>query len=81
MASEIVDQVISENGFKKEVIGTKWGAWGQVIRPFNVACKSLGINVRFNLGIEASPALLMPPEYNLDMKRTIRRYVQSLSRL
>lgn len=75
MASEIVDQFISENRLKKGVIGINWSASGQIIRPFNVACKSLGINVRFNLSIEASPALLMPPEYNLDIKKTKRNMV------
>src|SRR3989304_3152002 len=72
MAAEIVNQVILENALPlpKEVIGISWSAAGQVIRPFNVACKSLGINVLFHLGLEASPALLIPSDRTIGMNKT-----------
>src|SRR3972149_6246793 len=70
MAAEIVNQVIVENQLRKDVIGISWSAAGQVIRPFNVACKSLGINVRFHLGLEATPALLIPSDRTIGMKKT-----------
>ena len=70
MAAEIVNQVIVENQLRKDVIGISWSAAGQVIRPFNVACKSLGINVLFHLGLEASPALLIPSDRIIGMKKT-----------
>src|SRR3970040_475232 len=70
MAAEITNQFILENALPKEVIGISWSAAGQVIRPFNVACKSLGINVLFHLGLEASPALLIPSDRIIGMKKT-----------
>jgi len=42
MAAEIVDRFISEKGLRKDVIGISWSAAGQVIRPFNAACRSFG---------------------------------------
>src|SRR3989304_2722742 len=70
MAAEIVNLVIVENQLRKDVIGISWSAAGQVIRPFNVACKSLGINVLFHLGLETSPALLIPSDRIIGMKKT-----------
>ncbi len=70
MAAEITNQFILENALPKEVIGISWSAAGQVIRPFNVACKSLGINVLFHLGLEASPALLVTSDRTIGMKKT-----------
>ena len=70
MAAEIVNLVIVENQLRKDVIGISWSAAGQVIRPFNVACKSLGINVLFHLGLEASPALLIPSDRTIGMNKT-----------
>jgi len=70
MASEIVDQLISENRLKKEVIGINWSASGQVIRPFYEACIARGINVRFHLGIEAAPAIQVPSDRIKGVKKT-----------
>jgi hypothetical protein len=70
MASQIVDQFISENRLKKEVIGINWSASGQVIRPFNVACIARGINVCFHLGIEATPAMQVPSDRVYGFKKT-----------
>jgi hypothetical protein len=75
MAAEITNQFISENSLSKEVIGISWSASGQVMRPFNVACKSLGIDVRFHLGLEASPALIIPPDRTVGMKKTEKHMV------
>ncbi|MGH7802179.1 MAG: hypothetical protein ACREOW_16395 [Thermodesulfobacteriota bacterium] len=70
MAAEITNQFILENALPKEVIGISWSAAGQVIRPFNIACKSLGLNVRFHLGLEASPSLLASSDRIIGMKKT-----------
>jgi hypothetical protein len=69
MAAGIVNQFISENGLRRDVICINWSASGQVVRPFNVACKSLGINILFDLVIEASPPFLIPSVYNSGMKK------------
>src|SRR3989304_844209 len=70
MAAEIVNKVIVENQLRKDFIGISLSAAGQVIRPFNVACKFLGINVLFHLGLEASPALLASSDRTIGMKKT-----------
>ena len=70
MAAEIVDRFISEKGLGKDVIGISWSAAGQVIRPYNIACRSLGIKVLFHLGLESSPALLIPSDRTIGMKKT-----------
>jgi hypothetical protein len=75
MAAEIANQFILENRLRKDVIGISWSAAGQVIRPFNVACKSLGVNVHYHLGLEASPALLIPSDRTIGMRKTERGMV------
>jgi len=75
MAAEITTQVIEEGRLNKEVIGISWSAAGQVIRPYNVACKSLGIKVLFHLGLESSPALIIPSDRTSGMKTTTKGLV------
>ena len=70
MAAEITDQIISENKLGNEVIANHWSEAGQVIRPFNQACKNRAINVQFALGIETSPALQIPSERSKGIKKT-----------
>jgi len=72
MAADIAGQIILGNKLYKNVIGLNWSASGQVIRPFNAACKRMGINVLFTLGIEASPALEIPSDRRLGIKKTDR---------
>ncbi len=70
MTAEIASVCISEYGLGNEIIGISWSAAGQVIRPFNVACGSLGLEVLFHLGIEATPALTVPTDRTVGMKKT-----------
>jgi hypothetical protein len=70
MAAEIVGQFISERTLRGEIIGISWSAAGQVIRPFNVACSSLGIKVLFHIGLESTPALQIPSDRTIGMKKT-----------
>jgi hypothetical protein len=59
--AEVARQVIAERGLGNELIGLSWSAAGQAMRPFKVACGQLGLRVLWHLGIEASPAMLLPP--------------------
>jgi hypothetical protein len=70
MTAEIASVYISEYGLGNEIIGISWSASGQVIRPFNVACGSLGLEVLFHLGIEATPAITVPADRTVGMKKT-----------
>ena len=79
MAAQIVDEVISEHGLKKEIISIHWSASGQVIRPFNVSCKKRGIDLKFTLGIEATPALLIPSDRKKGLRKTKKSLVSTKS--
>lgn len=70
MTAEIASVCISEYGLGNEIIGLSWSSAGQVIRPFNVACSSLELEVLFHLGIEATPALTIPTDRTIGMKKT-----------
>lgn len=70
MTAEITNQIIEENELRREVIGINWSSSGQVVRHFNVFCKSLGINLLFDLGIEATPALAISSDRTLGIKKT-----------
>ena len=75
MAAEIVKQFIDEHRLLNDIIGISWSAAGQVVRPFNVACQSLGLNVDFHLVLESSPALLIPSDrtigFNISNKHLV----------
>jgi len=71
MAAEITKQVISDNQLSNKVIAIFWSAAGQVMRHFNVACESLEIEVQFSLGLESSPASIIPSDRIVGMKKTL----------
>ena len=81
MAAEIVDQIITENNLKKELIDINWSASGQVIRPFNVACVARGINVRFHMAIEATPGIQVPFDRTKGLKKTRKNMISTESSL
>ena len=60
MAADIVGQIIAENSLNKQIIAINWSASGQVVRPFNVACTKRGIEVHFDMAIEATPGIQVP---------------------
>lgn len=70
--AEVARQVIAEHGLGNAVIGLSWSAAGQAMRPFKVACGQLGLGVLWHLGIEASPAMLLPPARVAGLARTAR---------
>ena len=61
-AAAACERIIGTEGLSRRVIGVSWSAAGQVIRPFNVACRNRGIEVCFHLAIEGTPALVLPPD-------------------
>lgn len=73
--AEVAREVIAENRLSGELIGISWSAAGQAMRPFNVACRRLGLQVRWHLGIEASPAMLLPPARTQGIERTARNMI------
>jgi hypothetical protein len=74
MTAEIASVCISEYGLGNEIIGLSWSSAGQVIRPFNVACSSLGLEVFFHLGIEATPALTIPTDHTVRNEKNREQY-------
>ena len=66
----ITSAYIEENGLNDDVISVHWSASGQVIRPFNVACGSIGINTRFALALEATPPIVISSDLTRGMKHT-----------
>lgn len=70
LASGIASEVIKEQGLVSEVIALHWSASGQAVMPFNKACSELGIKVRFALGIEPSPAMIIPSDRTAGIKKT-----------
>ncbi len=81
MAADIVDQIITENSLKKNVIAINWSASGQVIRPFNVACMKRGIDVPFGLAIEATPGIQVPSDRTKGLKKTLKDMISTKSAL
>jgi hypothetical protein len=79
MVAQIVKEIISEHGLKKEIICINWSAAGQVIRPFNVAISRTGINLKFTLGAEASPGLQFPSDRTKGLRKTKKNLVSAKS--
>lgn len=77
MAADISEQIISENDLKKEVIGIHWSASGQVVRPFNVACLSRGIDLIFDMAIEATPGIQVPLDRTKGLKKTDKNMIST----
>jgi len=77
MVAQIVEEIISEHGLKKEIICINWSAAGQVIRPFNVAICKTGINLKFTLGAEASPGLQFPSDRRKGLRKTKKNLVSA----
>lgn len=77
MVAQIANTYISEQGLKKDIIAINWSASGQVIRPFNVACKNKGINLKFTLGIEATPGLQVPRDRTKGLRKTKKNLIST----
>lgn len=79
MVAQIVEEIITEHGLKKEIISINWSAAGQVIRPFNVAVNKRGINLKFTLCTEASPAMQFPQDRSKGLRKTKKNLVSAKS--
>ena len=77
--ADVARAFIVEHGLTNELIGISWSAAGQAIRPFNVACRRIGLRVRWHLAIEATPAMLLSPARTRGIERTARN-MMSLKR-
>ncbi|MEM7007713.1 MAG: hypothetical protein AAF462_01095 [Thermodesulfobacteriota bacterium] len=75
MVAQITDEIISEHGLNNKVINIHWSAAGQVIRPFNVACKERGVDIKYSLGIETTPALNIPSDRQKGLRKTRKKLV------
>jgi len=81
MAANIVDQIVTENSLKKNVIAINWSASGQVVRPFNVACMKREIDVLFDMVIEATPGIQIPFDRTKGLKKTDKNMISAESSL
>jgi len=81
MAADIVDQIITENNLIKEIIAINWSASGQVVRPFNVSCIKRGIDMRFDMVVEATPGIQVPFDRIEGLKKTDKNMISTESSL
>lgn len=61
-AAAACQRVIEAERLSRRIIGLSWSAAGQVVRPFNAACRGRGLDVDFHLAIEGTPAMLLPKD-------------------
>lgn len=74
-AAAACERLIESESLPRRIIGLSWSAAGQVIRPFNVACRNRNLDVVFHLGIEATPAMLLPPDRVGNLTKTAAQLV------